>query len=156
MNQSQQNNDTEAHAVKARARKIRWIVGGLLLLFAAAAAMNLPRGYSDDLSRIGKGQPAVVLIRDKNAVSSFDLIQVLDGVRDQYAGKIEFLLVDFDTPEGRAFITANNTTPITLVLFDAGGNPMKVLHAPQSIEHVQQELAITFGVKPRNNIVGTP
>jgi hypothetical protein len=149
MSQSQQNNNTEAHAASARAWKIRWVVGGLLLLFAAAAAMNLPRGYSDDLSRIGKGNAAVVLIRDKNAVPSFDLIRVLDSVRDKYAGKVEFLLTDFDTTEGRAFIAANHAAPVTLVLFDAGGKPVKVLHAPQTAENVQQEIAGALGVDPR-------
>jgi len=127
---------------------MKWIVGGLLLLFAVAAAMNLPRGYSDDLSHIGKG-PAVVLIRDKNSVASFDLIHVLDGLRDKYAGRVEFLLTDFDTPEGRAFIAANQVSPVTLVLFDASGNLVKVLHAPQTAGNVQQEIAATLGVNPQ-------
>lgn len=148
MNRSEQNHNPEADPSSARARKIRWVVGGLLLLFAAAAAMNLPRGYSDDLSRIGKGSAAVVLIRDKNAVASFDLLQVMDDLRDKYAGRVEFLLTDFDTPEGRAFIAANQAAPVTLVLFDASGNPVKVLPAPQTAGTVQQEIAATLGVKP--------
>src|ERR1035437_2685840 len=98
---SQVEQHTEA---PARARKIKWIVVGLSLLLVATVMMNLPRGYSDDLSRIGKGQAAVVLVRDKNTVQSFDLMNVLEGIRDKYAGRVEFLLTDFDTPEGRAFI----------------------------------------------------
>jgi hypothetical protein len=147
MSRSGQNQKLEADPALARARKIRWIVAGLLLLFAAAAAMNLPRGYSDDLSRIGKGHAAVVLIRDKNAVASFDLIQIMDGLRGKYAGRVEFLLTDFDTPEGRAFIAANKVAPATLVLFDASGKPAKVLHPPQTSENVQQEIASALGVE---------
>ena len=148
MNRSEQNQKPETNPVSVRPGKMKWIVGGLLLLFAVAAAMNLPRGYSDDLSRIGKG-PAVVLIRDKNSVASFDLIHVLDGLRDKYAGRVEFLLTDFDTPEGRAFIAANQVSPVTLVLFDASGNLVKVLHAPQTAGNVQQEIAATLGVNPQ-------
>jgi hypothetical protein len=148
MSRSEQNQNLAAEPVSVRARKTKWIVGGLLLLFAGAAAMNLPRGYSDDLTRIGKGHAAVVLIRDKNAVASFDLIQVLDGLRDKYAGRVEFLLTDFDTPEGRAFIAANKVAPVTMVLFDASGNPVKVLHAPQTSGNVQQEISDALGVKP--------
>jgi hypothetical protein len=148
MGQSEQNRDPEAGAAAPRAGRIKWIVGVLLLLFAAAAAMNLPHGYSDDLSRIGKGRPAIVLVRDKNAVPGFDLIRVLDSVRGKYAGRIEFLLTDFDTPEGRAFMAANHAAPVTLVLFDAGGNPLKVLHAPQTAGNVEQEIATTFGAVP--------
>lgn len=132
----------------ARARKTKWIVVGLLLLLVAAVMMNLPRGYSDDLSRIGKGQAAVVLVRDKNAVQSFDLMNVLEGIRDKYAGRVEFLLTDFDTPEGRAFITANNAARATLALFDANGKLVKILYAPQTAENVQQEIAGILGTAP--------
>jgi hypothetical protein len=146
MNQPEQKRTDDGDSVPVHARKIKWIVGVLLLLFAAAAAMNLPRGYSDDLSHIGKGQATIVLVRDKNAVASFDLIRVLDGLRDKYAGRVEFLLTDFNTPEGQAFIAANQVPPVTLVLFDAGGRQMKVLHAPQTAESVQQEIATVLGV----------
>jgi hypothetical protein len=129
-----------------QASKIKWIVVGLLLLLVAVVIMNLPRGYSDDLSRIGKGHAAVVLVRDKSAVQSFDLINVLDAIRDKYSGQVEFLLTDFDTPEGRAFITANNAARVTLVLFDANGKPVKILHPPQTAESVQQEIAGILGV----------
>jgi hypothetical protein len=133
----------------ARARKIKWVVVGLLLLLVATVMMNLPHGYSDDLSRIGKGQAAVVLVRDKNAVQSFDLMNVLDGIRDKYAGRVEFLLTDFDTPEGRAFIIANNAARATLALFDADGKLVKVLYAPQTAENVQQEIAGILGAALR-------
>jgi len=143
---SQVEQHTEA---PARARKIKWIVVGLSLLLVATVIMNLPRGYSDDLSRIGKGKAAVVLVRDKNAVQSFDLMNVLDGIRDKYAERVEFLLTDFDTPEGRAFITANNAARATLALFDADGKLVKVLYAPQTAENVQQEIAGILGAALR-------
>jgi hypothetical protein len=143
---SEADQKTEVTAAAKGSRKIRWIVGGILLLIAAAAAMNLPRGYNDDLSRIGKGHAAVVLVRDKNAVQSFDLMNVLNGIRAKYDGQVEFLLTDFDTPEGKAFIAANNAARITLVLFDANGRLVKVLVPPQTAENVQQEIAVALGV----------
>lgn len=149
MSRSEQNQNPEADTASARTRKVKWVVAGLLLLFVTVAAMSLPSGYSDDLTRIGKGKVAVVLIRDKNAVASFDLIHVMDGLRDKYAGRVEFLLTDFDTSEGRAFIDANKVTPVTLVLFDASGNLRKVLYAPQTAGSVQQELSTELGVSPQ-------
>lgn len=145
---SQADNKTEVADTPKRTRVIKWAVGGLFLLFAAAAAMNLPRGYSDDLSRIGKGTAAVVLIRDKNAVQSFDLLNALDGVRGQYSGKVEFLLTDFNTEQGKAFIEANNAAKATLVLLDADGNFVKILRAPQTAASLAQEIAASFGVNP--------
>ena len=135
---SEVNERTES---PARTGKIKWIVIGLLLLLIAIVVMNLPRGYSDDLSRIGKGKTALVLVRDKFAVQSFDLQEVMNGIRDQYSGQVEFLLTDSDTPEGRAFITANNAARVTLVVLDANGKMVNVLHPPQTAESVQQALA---------------
>ena len=138
--------EVEAQA-SGGARKIKWAVSGMLALLVAIVVMNLPRGFSDDLSRIGKGKAAVVLVRDKNAVESMDLMNLLDSIRGRYAGRVEFLLTDYDTPEGRAFMAANSTAPITLVLFDAGGKQVKVLTAPQTAANLQQEITNITGAK---------
>ena len=124
-----------------QARKIKLIVIVLLLLLVAIVVMNLPRGFSGDLSLIGKGKTAVVLVRDKNAVESFGLMEVMNGIRDLYAGKVEFLLTDFDTPEGRAFISANGAARVTVVVFDANGNKVNVLYPPQTAESMQQAIS---------------
>jgi len=137
MNQTEQN----VAAASPRKRIIKWVVAALFVLLAVVAVMNLPRGYSDDLSRIGKGKAAIVLIRDKNAVQTFDLMEVMNGLRDQYAGQVEFLLTDFNTPQGRAFMAANEAPRVTLVLLDADGKLVKVLYPPQTAENLQQEIA---------------
>ena len=139
---------TENAEPRKRGGKAKWIVGALLMLFAAAAAMNLPRGYSDDLSRVGKGTAAVVLVRDKNAVQTFDLLEAMGSVRGEFGGKVEFLLTDFNTPQGRAFMEENNTTKATLVLLDGDGKLMKILRAPQTAESLKQEITDSFGVSP--------
>jgi hypothetical protein len=129
-----------------QARKIKFIVVVLLLLLVAIVVMNLPRGFSGDLSRIGKGKAAVVLVRDKNSVQSFELMETMNGIRDQYAGKVEFLLTDFNTPEGRAFITANGADRVTVVVFDPNGHKLKVLYPPQNSDSVQQAIAAALRV----------
>ena len=144
MNQTQQN----VAAAPPRAGRVKWVMAALFALLAAVTVMNLPRGYSDDLSRIGKGKAAVVLVRDKNAVQTFDLMEVMNGIRDQYAGQVEFLLTDFDTAQGRAFIAANGAARATLVLLDANGKLVKVLYPPQTAGNVQQEIAAVLGISP--------
>jgi hypothetical protein len=125
---------------QAGAMKTKMIVAALLVLVVAILIMNLPRGYSDDLTRIGKGKAAVVLVRDKSAVQSFDLMEVMNGIRDQYSDKTEFLLTDFNTPEGRAFMTANEAAKATVVVFDANGNKVSVLFPPQTAASMQQAI----------------
>jgi hypothetical protein len=120
---------------------VKWLMAAIVLVSVAVIVMNLPRGYSDDLSRIGKGKAALVLVRDKNAVQSFDLLDVMNGLRDQYDGQVEFLLTDFNTPEGRAFMEQKGAARATLVVLDASGTGAKVLYPPQTKESVQQALA---------------
>jgi hypothetical protein len=138
---SQVAKETGAAGAPKRVQKTKWIIAGLLLLVAALIVINLPRGYSDDLSRIGKGKASVVLIRDKNAVQSFDLMTELNSVRDQFSGKVEFLLTDFDTAQGKAFIEANHAGEVSVVFLDANGHLVKVLYAPQSAGSLQQEIS---------------
>ena len=122
------------------ALKIKWVVALLAVLMVATVVMNLPRGFSDDLTRIGKGKAAVVLVRDKNATQSFDLMDELNGLRDKFSGKAEFLLTDFDTPEGRAFVTANDAGRLAVVVFDARGNKVNILYPPQTADSLQQAI----------------
>ncbi|KXS31919.1 MAG: hypothetical protein AWT59_1965 [Candidatus Gallionella acididurans] len=143
MNEAASN--SEVVALSNSSGKVKWIVGGMLLLFAAVIAMNLPRGYSDDLSRIGKGKVAVVLVRDKNAVQSFDLMEVMDAVRGKYDGQVEFLLTDSDTPEGRAFIADKGAARVTLVVLDGNGKTLDVLSPPQTAAGVQQAITVAIG-----------
>ncbi len=128
-----------------RSGKGKWIVGAALAVFAALIVMNLPHGYSGDLSRIGKGKVAVVLVRDKNAVDSYDLLETMNRARDQYAGQVEFLLTDFDTPQGRAFITDKGVARVSIAVFDANGQLLGVLSPPQTAESVLEAIAKAVG-----------
>lgn len=140
--------EQNAQAV-TKSGKTKWIVIAAILLFIGFSfKFLLPKGFSDDLSRIGKGQPAVVLVRDNQTVQSHELIDVMNALRDRYSGKVEFLLTDHNTPEGSSFMTANEATRATLVLFDAKGNRAKNLQAPQTEESLAQEIAGLLSVAP--------
>lgn len=154
MNQTEQN--VGAAAKSTRAKKFKWLAAAFFVVLAVVAVMNLPRGYSDDLSLIGKGKPAIVLIRDKNAVQTFDLMEVMNGIRDQYAGQVEFLLTDFNTPQGRAFMAANEAPRVTLVLLDADGKRVKVLYPPQTAESLQQEISGVLKAVPQGTFGRAP
>jgi hypothetical protein len=138
--------DPEAQTgATGNSRKIRWLVAASLLLLAATVMMNLPRGYSDDLSQIGKGRIALVLVRDKDAVESMQLMNAVNEIRGRYSKRVVFLLTDYDTPEGRTFIAAHKAARITLVLFDPSGKEVKVLAAPQSAASLINEIAAING-----------
>lgn len=130
----------------SKSSKTKWIVIlGILLFIAFAFKFLLPSGYSDDLSRIGKGQAAIVLVRDNQTVQSHDLLAVMDGIRDHYTGKVEFMLIDHNTPQGSGFMATHNAQRTELVLLDAQGNFVKIVRAPQTEESLSQELDAMLG-----------
>ncbi len=128
-------------ATKSRAKIVKWVVTAFLLLTAFVVVKILPHGYSDDLSLTGKGRPSLVLIRDKDAVQTYELIDVMNHVRDQYEAKIDFILTDFNTAEGRRFMDTTGAPRATLVLLDGQGKLVKIIFHPQTPESLKQELA---------------
>jgi hypothetical protein len=73
-------------------------------------------------------------------------MEVMNGIRDHYAGRVEFLVTDTNTPEGNAFIAAKGAARVTLVVLDTNGKTVKVLYPPQTAESVQQAIAGVLGV----------
>lgn len=141
------NVEKNAKAAPARSGKTKWIVLVLILLLGVFAVKLLPHGYSDDLARVGKGMPTLVLIRDKNAVQSYELMDIMDSVRGQYEGKVEFLLSDYGMTETTIFMQTYQADRASLVMLDGAGKLVKVIHAPQTKESLKQEIADGLGVK---------
>lgn len=81
----------------------------------------LPKGYKDDLSRIGKGVGTVVLIHNKNGVQSLNLMGLVDQVRPDFESHVAFLIAEVDTASGRAFMQSQQASNVGLVLFSADG-----------------------------------
>lgn len=128
-------------ATRSRARIVKWVVAAFLVLVAVLVVKILPHGYSDDLSLTGKGRPSLVLIRDNNAVQTYELIDVMNDIRDQYEANIDFILTDFNTAAGRRFMDTTGAPRATLVLLDGQGKLVKNIFHPQTPATLKQELA---------------
>lgn len=97
-----------------------------LTILAVIAVLGLvltlmPRGYDTDLSQIGQGRPAAVLVHDPGFVASTELMEGVNRLRGDYEPKMVFLLADLNTPQGRRFAAEQSVDLGTLVLFDAEG-----------------------------------
>lgn len=103
------------------------IVIFIVCALLATAVMLLPKGFSDDVSKIGQGSVVVVLTHNKNSVASIELMALLNKIRSDYEQKVEFLAVDVDTREGQAFIRQQGVGAVVLVLFDIEGTRRGVL-----------------------------
>ncbi len=88
--------------------------------------MLLPKGFKDDLSVIGQGSASVVLTQDKDLVGTATMMALLNKVRPDYEGTINFLAVDVNTPIGRSFMQQQSVGPITIVMFGLDGSRQAV------------------------------
>lgn len=100
------------------------IIGAVL----AGGVMLLPRGFSDDTSRIGQGTPVAVLTHDKNTVYSQRVMELMNRVRDDYAGRIEFLVVELESARDRTFLQQQRVSSAMLLLFSADGTRLAALN----------------------------
>jgi hypothetical protein len=112
------------------------VVGVLALVWS-----QLPRSpYSTDLSRIGQGQPALVLAYDIQSMGGMAVMSMMDDLRGEYADRIAFLVAPLGAPEGQAFgrrFEANNGS---VVLFSATGVTVNTVHLPQNTAQLKSEL----------------
>ena len=95
-----------------------------IVAFLVAAIMLLPKGFSSDTSVIGQGSHVVVLAHNKESVQSLALMDLLNKVRSEYSSRIEFRVIDKNTPQGQAFSSNNksNSAPYYFLRQTARGN----------------------------------
>jgi len=107
---------------------------------------QLPKGsYPTDLSRIGQGQAALVLAIDSNYSGGASVMELLNGVRHDFADSVQFLVASLALPEGRAFADVHQASDGMVLLFDASGRRMAVLHAPQTQDELRRALQQALG-----------
>lgn len=92
---------------------------------------QLPRSpYSTDLSRIGQGQPALVLAYDIQSMGGMAVMGMMDDLRGEYADRIAFLVAPLGAPHGEAFGRRFNLDNGSVVLFSAKGTALNTVHLP--------------------------
>lgn len=116
----------------------------LVILTAIIAVSLLPRGFSEDTSLIGQGTNVLLVVHDSNTLQSGETMAAMNEIRDDYAGRLEFIVADIKTPEGKAFADKHGLQPTALVFFSATGENLQTLYSPQTGESLRQELRKIF------------
>jgi hypothetical protein len=139
----------ETPASAAAWRKARKFVLTTLVATAVGGFIwsQLPSGaYPTDLSRIGSGRPAVVLAQDGNYVGGMAVMELLNAIRGDYAERIDFLVAPLAVADAREFAGRHGAADGTVLLFDASGRRVRLLHQPQTTDELRQALAQAFGL----------
>jgi hypothetical protein len=125
----------------------KWLIN--LLIVAAVGGLiwsQLPRGaYPTDLSRIGAGQPALVLAHDANFAAGMAVMELMNVIRSDYPD-VEFLVAHLGLAEGQAFARQHAAGDGTVLLFSGGGERVATLHHPQSVDDLRQALNQAFNL----------
>ena len=116
--------------------------------FLAFFITRLPQGFSDDLSRIGRGANVAVLVHNKSTVRSQNLMTLLNQVRPDYAGKVELLVADIDTEIGKGFVREQQVHDSVLVFFGPDGTRRGVLEGAVDENGLRMALNNAFSLKP--------
>ncbi len=128
-------------------RQNKWpklITLGLIMVIIFFAVSLLPRGFSDDISLIGQGTPVLLLVNDDNILQSGETMVVMNKIRNEYAERLEFVVADINTPEGRVFTQRNGYMATALVFYSADGRSLQTLYSAQTVESLRQELDTLF------------
>lgn len=141
---------TQHNPTAAASGPPRWLKWPLILLSLAAVAAFLWQalpgpGYPTDLSRIGAGRPVLVLTHDHNSVGSAEVMELMNRIRDDYAGRVDFLVAPLALPDARAFAERNAARQGSVLLFAADGRRVGVLHMPERVDDLRSALTQAFG-----------
>lgn len=116
-----------------------------ILVVIVVAVSLLPRGFSQDTSLVGTGVNVVVLVHDNNVIQSADTMVAMNEVRDEYDERVEFVVADIMTPDGRTFADRYNLQPTALVFFAGNGERLQTAYNEQTGASLRQSLNVTFG-----------
>ena len=97
------------------------------MAFLVVAITLLPKGFSSDTSVIGQGSHVVVLAHNKESMYSLNLMDSLNKVRSEYSDRIEFRVVDMNTPQGQAFLQQQQVRSVSLLFFSPDGTRQRVV-----------------------------
>ncbi len=98
-----------------------------IVVFLVVAITLLPKGFSSDTSVIGQGSHVVVLAHNKESMYSLNLMDSLNKVRSEYSDRIEFRVVDMNTPQGQVFLQQQQVRSVSLLLFAPDGTRQRVV-----------------------------
>jgi hypothetical protein len=123
-------------------RKLVWTIGGLAILFTSIYLVTVlvVKPVSMDLSLIGQGKPSLVLAYENFSPTGGAALEQLRKVRGDYEGRLEFIVADLGTPEGRGFANRHRLIDGQALLLDSQGTPVDAWMVPANPAAVRARL----------------
>lgn len=114
------------------------IIVGVLLAGAVMWQLLPKSSFSNDLTRVGQGVPALVMLREVHVMGGELVMQQMLQIHPEFENAVQFLVVHTGHPDGVAFASEHNISDGALVLFDAQGEVLGRSQRPESPEALRQ------------------
>jgi hypothetical protein len=115
------------------------VILALTVLIGTVMWLLLPKGsFSNDLSRVGQGIPALVMLREVHVMGGDLVMEQMLHIHPEFQDSVEFLVVHTGPPDGQAFAANHNISDGSLVLFDANGEVLGRSARPESADALRQ------------------
>ena len=115
----------------------------LLAVMAVAVViglMQLPSPMGTDLSRVGQGQPSVVLAFENYSPRGSEALTRLNAVREEYEDQMVFVLADLGTPQGQAFANRHGLRDGQTMMLAADGTAVSKGSVPADAQVLRARL----------------
>jgi hypothetical protein len=114
------------------------------LLALAALGYSVTGGFvkpmSTDLSVIGQGKPVLVLAYENFSPVGGDALNRLKQVRSDYESRLDFVVADLGTPQGRAFANRYQLVDGRAVFLQQDGQAVQVIGIPADEGELRERL----------------
>lgn len=130
-------------AAKPSSSRARTVLVTLVCLAVVAAVLwqLLPKAaFSSDLTRVGQGRPALVMLREVQVMGGDQVMGYMTQIYDEFQGEVEFLVVQTGHPDGQMFAATHNVSDGSLVLFDGDGAVLSQTGRPADSAELRQYL----------------
>lgn len=115
------------------------IIGGTGYVFANNVMTTM---REHDLGRVSNGVPTIVQIHDPNCSMCLALQRETRKALDQFQnGRLDYVIANIRTPEGRTFANRYGVQHVTLLLFDSDGNLQQVLEGQRGSHQLRAAFA---------------
>ena len=102
--------------------------------------MGVGKPISTDLSVIGQGKPVLVLAYENFSPAGGEALNRLRQVRNDYDSRLDFVVADLGTPQGRAFANRYQLVDGQAVFLKQDGQPLRITSIPADERELRRSL----------------
>ena len=102
--------------------------------------MGIGKPIGTDLSVIGQGKPVLVLAYENFSPNGGEALNRLRQVRSDYDSRLDFVVADLGTPQGRAFASRYQLINGQAVFLKPDGQPLRITSIPADERELRSRL----------------